>query len=470
MIESETQRGQRFERKVASGQESLVTVTGQPNAVYELSHEGLPEQRLQLDADAEGTVRFHVRAAMDADPLQLRLEQVEGREVVAAHSVIVSHEPGHWNPINARSRTGRVRPALTDDQAHLSNAELVQLGFPPRPAPSAAPSRHARWQRLVSEPYAVTDSARTDHARVRFGRTAGQSVMSPTLPLPPPSERERLVEALAALALPRQVEDSMFNGSFTTWAGAYLTRPTGEFFLIQADWAVPRVFGGPASPNYSAAAKWIGLGNAGNDLFQSGTDSECVVLFGGQWVITNYWMWIEALPAVPWAVSNFPVSPGDQVSVDIFVADQNGTDWFAQGSGGGLTSRDNSVWFMLYNTTQHASYWGTLPVNSSIFSFNGNTAEFIIERPTDLDSGNAYPLANFCATTIRNCAYGDAWYGNREYFALEPDDGSQPFDGTLSYLNMVNPSTGHRLATALSGTDPAGFGGEELICVWNQYS
>ncbi len=41
------------------------------------------------------------------------------------------------------------------------------------------------------------------------------------------------------------------------------------------------------------------------------------------------------------------------------------------------------------------------------------------------------PLANFCVAGMSDCAYGDAQCGDK-LFALEPDDGSQPFDGNLA--------------------------------------
>jgi hypothetical protein len=50
-------------------------------------------------------------------------------------------------------------------------------------------------------------------------------------------------------------------------------------------------------------------------------------------------MWIEALPYAPWAVTNFPIDPGDQIGVTIFVADSTGNTWFNEPRGGGLTSR-----------------------------------------------------------------------------------------------------------------------------------
>lgn len=186
------------------------------------------------------------------------------------------------------------------------------------------------------------------------------------------------------------------------------------------------------------------------------------------WHFAVYWMWIEPLPYAPWSVPNFLVEPGDRVSATIFVADERGTTWFPEPLGGGLTDRDDTIWFMLYNQTRHLSYWGTYPTvdRGGRFRFNGNTAEFILERPSS-SKGGAFELANFCVTTMRNCAFADAEYGGRDYFAVEPDDGSQPFDGTETYLNMENPDNGHRLATAISGVDSASFGGYDIIWIYS---
>lgn len=91
------------------------------------------------------------------------------------------------------------------------------------------------------------------------------------------------------------------------------------------------MFGSPIP--YTAAAEWVGWGSGPSDLFQSGTDSESFSFLG--WTISIYWMWIEALPYAPWAVTNFPIDPGDQIRVTIFLADANGTTWFNEPRGGG---------------------------------------------------------------------------------------------------------------------------------------
>ena len=172
----------------------------------------------------------------------------------------------------------------------------------------------------------------------------------------------------------------------------------------------------------------------------------------------------------PWALPNFPLSPGDSVSVDIFVADENGQTWFKDGYNGGLTPADNSVWFMIYNYSKGLSYWGTLPTGRysqdgyTSTGYTGSTAEFVVERPTDTDSGNPYPLAFFGLADMNSCYYADALYGNDPFRLLA--DGSTPFDGNLTYINMQDSATGNLLAMPLSVPDPNSPGGYQILWIW----
>jgi hypothetical protein len=454
--------------------ETLLTIQTDPHAVCHLRHASRPEEGLQLDADERGIVRFHARAAKGAKPIELVIHSVGEHGRASEHSVTISADAPHPTVAAAAPRPGRPsHPPLAGADLTLSNRELLARGYPPRPDPTASPARYARWLRRVSEPFDRVNDKRTPHPSVRFGRAAtaakpppraeaapattkahpGLQLFSPTLPLPPPMAR------------------SVFNQNSGIWSGAYLNRPNGQFFWIEADWNAPGVFALSGGPAYSAVAEWIGLDNSGTDLYQTGTDSECwdFSIFG--WTFTNYWMWIELLPFAPWGVPNFPVSPGDSISADIFVADQNGMTWFQNNDEGndGLTGADNSVWFMLYNNTQHASYWGTLPTAPVSLSgynstgFTGTTAEFILERPSDLSSGTPYPLAFFGLAAMRGCVYGDALYGFHAW-VLEAD-GSSPFDGNLAYLNMTGGS-GNLLALPISVPDPSGSGGSEIVWIW----
>ncbi len=459
--------------------ETLLSIQTYPKAVCFLYHDELKDRRMQLDADDNGVVRFHAKAHKDWQPIEVHLEYTGEHGIPARHTVALRGDTEHGAPLSPNEvhapLVGGLRPPLEGDPLVLSNQELVARGYPPRPDPKHSPARYARWHRIVSRPYTAVNPRLVPHPEVSFSHAYPvRQRKSPTLPLSPPHTGLRL--GSPTLPLPPPLVRPMFNSNSGIWSGASLTNPTKEFCAIQADWTVPGVFALPGAPGYSAAAEWIGLDNSGTDLYQSGTDSECLFALGFPfWTVTNYWMWIESLPFPPWAVPNFTVSPGDSISVDIFVADENGTTWYQNGTWGGLTPQDNSVWFMLYNNSRNLSYWGTLPTAAetggglSSTPFTGSSAEFILERPSIGSPGNyvAQPLAFFLFTAMQGCWYGDAQYGDQR-FPLGAD-GSSPFDGNLSYLNMLNSATGDLLDFAISVPDPTSSEGSEILWFWTSY-
>jgi hypothetical protein len=444
----------------------MISVHTHPKAVCHLYHDESRHQRLQLDADDNGVIRFHARPQKDWKPIEVHLEYTGEDGIPVRHTLALRGDTEHGAPISPNQvhapAVGSVRAALDGDPMALSNQELFARGYPPRPDPKHSPARYARWHRHVSQQYTVVTPRQVPHPEVSFAHphTAlapsphpALTLFAPTIPLPPPLVRP------------------MFNANSNSWSGAYINKPINEFCSIQADWPVPGVIALPNAPPYSAAAEWIGLDNSGTDLFQSGTDSECVYFAGFGWVFTNYWMWIERLPFAPWAVPNFTVAPGDSVSVDMFVADENGMTWYKDGTWGGLTPQDNSVWFMLYNNSRNLSFWGTLPTagvtlgGTSSTPFSGTTAEFIIERP--VYNGSQAPLGCFMLAVMQGCWYGDANYGNQP-FPLGAD-GSTPFDGDLAYWNMQNSGTKDLLDIAISLPDPTSPRGSEILWFWTNY-
>lgn len=456
--------GNRMKRSLLPEVETLIAIQTTPYAVCYLTHKDARDHRLQLDADASGVVRFHARASECSQSIELQLECecADGQKtmhVIELHADARPSRPEGAVVTDSGVVHGTVVPPLEGDPLALTNPELIARGYPPRPDPCLAPARYARWLRRVSRPFTRVEPRMVPHPGVRFAperacRTLPPDRESPTLPLPP------------SLAIA-----TVFNSTSLSWSGALLTHPVAQFFLIQADWPVPVVFRNPPGLGYSAAAEWIGLDNTSTDLYQSGTDSEVFSIpFIPEWSFTNYWMWIEALPFDPWGLPNFPVSPGDEISVDIFVADENGNTWFQNGSWGGLTPLDNSVWFMIYNMSKGLSLWGTLPTapqsagGRSSTGFTGSTAEFILERPSVNNS--LVPLALFVPAVMTSCWYGDAQYGDR-LFPLGAN-GSSPFDGTLTYLNMRDTSN-TTLAISFSLPDPSSPRGFEVEWLWVTY-
>jgi hypothetical protein len=477
----------RIERVVSPGTETLLLIRVAPRATCTLFHSDIPERTLRLDADDQGIVRIHAKAPAGTAPIELQLQCVDEAERMTTYTIEVRSDPAAAAEAEGRRVPASeevVQPPLQGDPMALTNSELVSRGFPPRPDPATAPALYARWLRTVSRPYTRVSTRTVGRPDVSFAgsRRERSAEASSTLSLAPftpqpvaplPSGPRELPPRLMSptLPLPPPIVASLFNSNSSTWSGAYYTNPVAQFFWIQADWNVPGVYGTSDSPFYSAVAEWVGLDNSGTDLYQSGTDSECIVFFG--WTFTNYWMWIEMLPFAPWAVTNFPISPGDSISIDIFVADQNGNTWFVNNDegNGGLTAADNSVWFMLYNNTNGSSFWGTLPTaptavdGVSSTGYTGSTAEFILERPTV--NGSPAPLASFGFAIMQSCWYGDSEYGDRPW-RLGPA-GSSPFDATLTYLNMLNPATNDLLALPFNFPDPTSPGGVEILWLWINY-
>jgi hypothetical protein len=115
------------------------------------------------------------------------------------------------------------------------------------------------------------------------------------------------------------------NASATTstaWAGAFAPRPAGEAFNnVFGRFTVPTVrpplsanaLGGWKDGIYESAV-WVGLdGWNGPDVMQSGI--ECVATVTKGALTTSYRAWVEFWPAPPQWVDNFPISPGDNLTV-----------------------------------------------------------------------------------------------------------------------------------------------------------
>jgi hypothetical protein len=386
------------------------------------------ERQIPLDADDNGIVEFFLTPPAKGSLGSVALDCTDDKG--ATHSQIIdvdADEVGAPSPVTRPAPAGRVRSALTGDLTTYTQAELVSQGYPPRPDAAKSPETYARWVKNVTQDYNVVSPRRASHPeRMRRQKNAG--------PIAPSGER--------------------FNSNNETWSGVELTNPQAQFFDVSADWTVPTIQEAPNDLN-ADAAEWIGLDNGGNDLYQSGTDS----LTYSTWMwpgfftgkVVTYYTWVEMLPNPPYTLPNFATNPGNEMSVQIFLADGNGQTWFSPS--GYMTSQDNSVWFMIYNDTLHLSYWGTEPASS----YTGTTAEFIIER--------AQPqLADFGIASMHNIYYGDSSWG-WDVQSLDYN-GSPPLVGQLNGFDMAGNGQTFDQSFLYSSSPP---GGGNILWVWDNY-
>ena len=105
----------------------------------------------------------------------------------------------------------------------------------------------------------------------------------------------------------------------TNWGGYSInfTNTQATPLSVSGAWTVPSVSCKRNGSSISGqVAVWDGLGgvNAGNNLEQIGTDSQCI---SGK---VKYWAWYEFPPANPYPImkdGNYPISPGDAMRADV---------------------------------------------------------------------------------------------------------------------------------------------------------
>jgi hypothetical protein len=146
------------------------------------------------------------------------------------------------------------------------------------------------------------------------------------------------------------------NATSNNWSGSVLFVGGGDTFLwITGQWTVPQVY----SPNpgngityYSSA--WLGIdGDGSPDVMQAGTETDSD---------GTCYAWFEWFPNYSAAISNFPISPGDVITLVLCATDPT-TAWMSMGNMTAMT---------------YTSFTFTAPAGTSLA---GNCAEAVVERP-----------------------------------------------------------------------------------------
>ena len=269
-----------------------------------------------------------------------------------------------------------------------SDAELARYDYPPRPDRITSPDAYADWLNNVSVPTVA---------------------IKPT-------------EVLRPDVVHRTAQ---FNGTATSsnWSGEVAVGSNGQFTHAIGKWTVPAVSTtDQRSPAYSSL--WVGLDgytSNSNDVLQDGTEQDAVDYFGSS--ISSYSVWVEYVPdSGSVTLTNFDVDPGDRMYFSAYSCRNNQNQLrgcyhiidYTKGERTNAIHAPNHQWF------------------------SGNSAEWIVERPTV--NGNLYFLPDYNIAQTSDMGTYDTHLG--QYVGY----GAEPFDT----VSMVNPNTKDLLSKSAS--------------------
>jgi hypothetical protein len=258
------------------------------------------------------------------------------------------------------------QPPAGFDPLTASELELEQYGFPPRP-PQSDRAHYASWKRAATA--------------TRF-----TPQLTPTNIYNGPA---RIVKIGPGVRTANQ--GPVFSANSQNWSGFVLDGANGTFTKngseIIEQWYVPHATQAPGTCNstWDYSFEWVGFdGWTASDVLQAGTEADA------NCSSTLYSFWYEWYPFSETRIS-FTISPGDDVEVEV---------WYTTTSPFG-----HAQWFNA--TTAKATSVGFNPPSGT--TYLGNSAEWIVERPTV--SGALSDLANVNETFLDGYAYnGTTFY------------------------------------------------------------
>lgn len=283
-------------------------------------------------------------------------------------------------------------PSPGFDPLTASRAELEENGFPPVPEDPRLLEKFAReWDKLKNKIHYIEPKLRV----VKRDATSRSRRRPRPEGVPNPSDN---------------------------WCGAVVFPSTGDSFQsISGSWVVPSAVAPPqigVGATGFACGIWVGIDGAfssSTDLLQVGVQA----YENTSWYA--FWQWVP--DDLQWQITNFPVSPGDNVLVVLCT------------SGAGSTT--GGLFWVNYATGGMVNVaYGRLgalraPPETKLA---GNCAEWIVEAP--YYAGGPTSLANFGSVTFMDC---QAVTMNKAIVNA----------GTGEAIAMNNPYGGEAVATIL---------------------
>jgi Peptidase A4 family len=239
---------------------------------------------------------------------------------------------------NLAGATTAIAPPEYFDPLVATPEELATYGFPPRPDAGAEPKAYATWKKAM---------------------VASKTRITPHL------EQTNLFHG------PRRepVKTSESTGTSSNWSGAVdfsgatSYNSSSTFYYIIADYVVPVATQayGVCTGSWDYSSSWVGIdGDGSGDVLQAGSESDAYC--NGSNKSTYYSAWYEWYPYGEVRISNLPVSPGDDIFVEV---------WHT-------SSTQGYAYMVNYNTNQWVDIGFRAPAGTSLI---GNSAEWVVERP-----------------------------------------------------------------------------------------
>jgi peptidase A4-like protein len=235
---------------------------------------------------------------------------------------------------------------------------LYKHGIPRRPDAIKEPHLKAIWDRaMASKPTFIKAEVEVDHLLSRRKR--------PVISRP----------AIAAVG--QRAKSKKFSPS--GWAGVVTPvnfSPPEPAVSVYGEWFIPTITSIPNEPQAGQTVGfWVGIDGFGNNqVLQAGS----AATISGQNV--DYWVWTEWYPLGAIRVSNFPIKPGDYLTVLVCANQPN-----------------HGFCSMLNKTTNQAISIGITPPGN--LTSIGATAEWIVEGISSI-------LPVFSPVVFTNCSAG----------------------------------------------------------------
>jgi hypothetical protein len=295
-------------------------------------------------------------------------------------------------------------------QLTADNDTLRSHGLPLRPSKDIFPRRYAQWERLMSRQlsfiapeYVVVEKDSTD--------TTGPLVTAKI-----------------------DGDISKDHGTSKKWSGAVNTTLANDDMInhIEASWTFPGVFPAPdkwetattwnKDPSKYACGIWVGIDGYENskDILQAGTAMKCTVDEKGNLQQESF-AWFEWYPHDVYQLTEFKVQAGDVITVLVDYVGVNeddddassnsteeassiATDDAGSNATNDTTDHTTEVYtahavFANESNSTYTSFTYKCTFDSDDNKFQGNTAEWILERHTKNDDA----MPNFGATFMYNC-------------------------------------------------------------------